>query len=91
MRFVLAAVFVLSACSSKKAADVPSCEKIVDNMLTITKAAMPAHGDMELGNKKQMAAECEKRGLSDEQKRCMATAKDLNGLAACTPKPAVPK
>lgn len=86
MRFALTALLVLSACS-KKAADVPSCEKVVDNMLTVTKTAMPGHGDMELGNKKQMVAECEKRGLSDEQKRCIVAAKDLNGLAECTPKP----
>lgn len=91
MRFVLAAVLVLSACSSKKAADVPSCETIVDNMLAVTKTAMPGHGDMEMGNKKQMTAECEKRGLSDEQKKCLATAKDLNGLATCTPKPTAPQ
>jgi hypothetical protein len=91
MRFALAAVLVLSACSSKKAADVPSCEKVVDNMLAVTKQAMPGHGDMELGNKKQMTAECEKRNLTDDQKRCIATAKDLNTLATCTPKPAPPK
>lgn len=92
MRFLLAALLVLSACSSKKkAADVPSCEKVVDNMLAVTKQAMPGHGDMEMGNKKQMTAECEKRNLTDDQKRCIATAKDLNGLATCTPKPAAPK
>ncbi len=93
MRFALAAMLVLSACSSskKKAADVPSCETIVDNMLAVTKQAMPGHGDMELGNKKQMAAECEKRNLSDDQKRCLAAAKDLNAIADCTPKPAAPQ
>lgn len=92
MRFVLAAMLVVTACSSKKqAADVPSCEKVVDNMLAITKQAMPGHGDMELGNKKQMVAECGKRNLTDDQKRCMATAKDLSGLATCTPKPAAPQ
>lgn len=91
MRYALVAVLFVAACGGKKAADVPSCEKVVDNMLAVTKQAMPGHGDMELGNKKQMVAECEKRGLTDEQKKCMATAKDLNGLAACSPKPAAPK
>ncbi len=90
MRIVLAALLVLSACS-KKAADVPSCEKVVDNMLAVTKTAMPGHGDMEMGNKKQMMAECEKRNLTDDQKRCLVAAKDLNGLAACSPKPAAPQ
>ena len=90
MRIVLATLLVLSACS-KKAADVPSCEKVVDNMLAVTKTAMPGHGDMEMGNKKQMTAECEKRNLTDDQKRCLVAAKDLNGLAACTPKPAAPQ
>ena len=91
MRYALAALLVVAACGGKKAADAPSCEKGVDSMLALTKQAMPGHGDMEMGNKKQMVAECEKRGLSDDQKRCIVAAKDLNGLAACTPKPTAPK
>jgi hypothetical protein len=91
MRYALAALLFVAACGGKKAADVPSCDKVVDNMLAVTKTAMPGHGDMEMGNKKQMVAECEKRGLTDDQKRCLATAKDLNGLAGCTPPPAAPK
>ena len=52
---------------------------------------MPGHGDMELGNKKQMVEQCEQRNLTPAQRTCMATAKDLNTLATCTPRPATPK
>ncbi len=93
MRFVLATLLVLSACSSKKQAapEAPPCDKVVGAMLDLTKQAMPGHGDMEMGNKKQMVAECEKRNLTAEQKRCIVAAKDLNALATCTAKPPAAK
>jgi hypothetical protein len=91
MRYAVCALLFVAACGGKKAADAPSCEKVVDAMLNVTKQAMPNHGDMEMGNKKQMVAECERRNLSDDQKRCIVGAKDLTALATCTPKPAAPK
>jgi hypothetical protein len=47
---------------------------------------MTGHGDMELGNKKQMVDQCISRKMSAEQRTCLATAKDLNTIASCTPK-----
>lgn len=83
MRWILA-VALIAGCSKKD--EGPSCEKVVDNMLSITKATMTGHGDMELGNKKQMVDQCVARNMSAEQRTCLATAKDLNTIASCTPK-----
>ncbi|MBL9013216.1 MAG: hypothetical protein JNL83_03515 [Myxococcales bacterium] len=83
MRWLM--LLALVGCGSKD--DGPSCEKVVDNMLVITKSAMPAgHGDMDAGNsKKAMIDQCVARKMSAEQRRCLATAKDVTGMAACTP------
>lgn len=83
MRWILVALLI-SGCSKKD--DGPSCDKVVDNMLAVTKTAMTGHGDMELGNKKQMVDQCVSRNMPAEQRTCLATAKDLNAMAACTPR-----
>ena len=76
----------LIGCGSKD--DGPSCDKVVDNMLLITKSAMPpGHEGMDGGNnRKQMVDQCVKRNMPADQRRCLATAKDVAGMAACTPK-----
>lgn len=85
MRWLI--LVALAGCGSKD--DGPSCEQVVDNMLTITKQAMPAgHDGMEMQNRKAMVDQCVARKMSAEQRRCLATAKDVTGMAACTPKPA---
>ena len=83
MRWILV-VSLMAGCSKKD--EGPSCDKVVDNMLAVTKTAMTGHGDMELGNKKQMVDQCTARKMSGEQRTCLAAAKDLNAIAACTPK-----
>jgi len=83
MRWILA-LALIAGCSKKD--EGPSCDKVVDNMLAITKTAMTGHGDMELGNKKQMVEQCVARKMSAEQRTCLVAAKDLNALGACTPK-----
>lgn len=83
MRWILV-VALISGCS--KTDEGPSCDKVVDNMLAVTKTAMTGHGDMELGNKKQMVDQCVARKMSGAQRTCLATAKDLEAIAACTPK-----
>ena len=81
MRWIL--VFtVIAGCSKKN--EGPSCDKVVDNMLAVTKTEMTGHGNMELGNKRQMVDQCIARKMSAEQRGCLATAKDLNAIAACT-------
>jgi hypothetical protein len=77
------------ACSKSKSDDGPPCTTVVDNMMMVTKQAMSGHGDLEVQNRKVMIDQCEKRSLTAAQKTCLATAKDLAGIAACTPRPAV--
>ena len=83
----------LVGCGSKD--DGPSCDKVVDNMLVITKQAMPAgHDGMDAGNsRKAMIDQCVARKMSADERRCLAAAKDVTGMAACTPSraPAAPK
>jgi hypothetical protein len=79
-RLVLAIALV--GCS--KAADPgPTCPQLVEHMLEVTKQAMPAHGKMELGNKKQMVQTCEDRKLTPAQRKCMMAASTLAALAEC--------
>lgn len=75
----------LTACS-KTSESGPSCDKVVDNMLAVTKTQLTGHGDMELGNRKVMIEQCEARKMPAEQRTCLVTAKDLAAIAACTPK-----
>lgn len=83
MRWILV-VALIAGCS--KTDEGPSCDKVVDNMLAVTKTAMTGHGDMELGNRKQMVDQCIARKMPAEQRTCLATAKDLNTIASCSPK-----
>lgn len=82
-------VFTFAACSTSSDPG-PSCAQIVDNMMTVTKQQLTGHGHLELQNRQQMIETCEQRELTPAQRRCLATAKDLAGIAACTPRPATP-
>ena len=85
MRWLM--LVALAACGSKD--DGPSCDKVVDNMMAITKSAMPAgHDGMEMQNRKAMVDQCVARKMSADERRCLAAAKDVTGMAACTPKSA---
>lgn len=91
VRSLLAAALAcsLAACAKAKPAPDPTCDQVVDNMLAVTKQQLTGHGDLELGNRKVMIAQCEQRALTAAQRRCLATAKDLAAIAGCTPaKPA---
>jgi hypothetical protein len=85
MRCLLLAAVMFAGCS--KSDDGPSCEKVVDNMMTVTKAAMTGHGNMELSNKKAMIDQCIARKMPASQRTCLAAAKDLAMIAACSPPP----
>jgi hypothetical protein len=88
MSRLLAASLLLfaGACSKSTSDKGPPCATVVDNMMAVTKQAMSGHGDLELQNRKVMIDQCEKRSLTAAQKTCLATAKDLAGIAACTPR-----
>lgn len=81
----------VTACSKPAPDPGPSCAQVVDHMLEVTKQQLTGHGDMELGNRKTMIAQCEQRTLSADQRRCLVAAKDLTAIAACSPaRPAPP-
>lgn len=83
MRWIVVAALFASACS--KSDDGPPCEKVVENMMAITKAAMPAgHDGMVMQNQKQMLDQCVARKMSAEQRRCLVAAKDVTTMAACS-------
>jgi hypothetical protein len=82
MRWIVVAALVLGACA--KSDDAPPCAAVVDNMIAVTKQQMSSHGGMELQNRKAMIDQCEQRKMPAEQRRCLAAAKDLTGIAGCT-------
>ena len=84
MKRFAAIVLVLVGCKSDQAG--PPCEKVVDHMLEVTKQQMPAHGGMgELGDRKAMIAQCNKRNLTAEQRKCLMASKNLTEIANCGP------
>lgn len=90
---LVAAPVVAIGCQSKKeqpADPGPSCADITDNLMKVTKEKLAGHGDMQIQNRSMMIRQCEKRQLTPEQRRCLATAADLNAIASCTPRPATP-
>lgn len=87
MRFLLLAVLLVGC----KKDPGPSCDKITDHMLDLTKQAMPGHDPSLLGDRKAMIAQCEKRNLTADQRNCLMKATSLGELGACNPKkPAAP-
>lgn len=88
VRSLLAAALAcaLPACAKAKPAPDPTCDQVVDNLLAVTKQQLTGHGDLELGNRKAMLDQCEQRALTAAQRRCLATAKDLSAIQACTPR-----
>ena len=89
----LALALALVACSKSSGPSPdpgPTCAEVVDNMMTVTKQQLTGHGHLELQNRQVMIDTCEGRKLTAAERTCLATAKDLSGIAACTPKPAAP-
>ncbi|MCW5805646.1 MAG: hypothetical protein KIT31_24965 [Deltaproteobacteria bacterium] len=89
MRTVLVvAAVVLAAlggagCSKKK--EPPACAAIVDKMMGLIKGQLGG----EMGDKAGMIATCEK-SFTDDMKRCLGDAADLDAVAVCRggkPKP----
>jgi len=86
---LVVAALTLAACSKKS--EGPDCGAVVDNMMAVTKQQMTGHGQLEVQNRTVMVEQCEKRNLTAAQRTCLAGAKDLAAIAACTPRPAPPK
>lgn len=81
MRWLLA-VALLAGCS-KKADRGPSCAEVTDHMLEVTRQQLTGHGEMELGNRKAMIAQCEERKMPAATRKCLVAATDLPAIAAC--------
>jgi len=86
--FVRSLSIAVLALACNKTADGPTCEQVTDHLLDIMKA--PAgHEGMQLGNRSQMLASCEKRNPSKETRLCLMAAKDMTTMANCAPPPSV--
>jgi hypothetical protein len=76
-------VFALALLGCNKGDSGPTCAQVTDHMLEVTKQQLTGHGNLELGNRKQMIDVCEQRHLTAEQKRCIMSAKTLPALGDC--------
>jgi hypothetical protein len=83
MRNLVVAIVLLGGCG--KSDEGPSCDKVVDNMMAVTKQALTGHGNMELQNKQAMVDQCTARKMTAAQRTCLVSAKDLAAIAACSP------
>ena len=81
VRFLI--ILLLAACKSNAADPGPSCDRIVDHMMEITKQQLAGHdafgGDM----RKQAITSCEQRKLSKEARVCLLAAKNSEDATAC--------
>lgn len=81
MRWLL--VLALAACGSKKDPG-PTCEQVVDHMLSVTKTQLPGHEMTNLGNqKKAMVAQCEARNMDNDVRTCLMGATTISEIAKC--------
>lgn len=80
-RLVLVAALLITGC--KKGDPGPSCDKVVDHMLELTKQMMPGHDTESLGNRNQLIAECKQRKMPASVRTCLLAAKSFNHLADC--------
>jgi hypothetical protein len=55
----------------------------MDHILEVSKQQLVGHGDMELGQRDAMIAQCEARNLDADKRRCLYKASTLDELAAC--------
>ena len=80
MRWIAASLLFATSCKSDPG---PACPQVVDHMLEITKQQYGGHGGLELANRKQMIAECERRGYPRAMRVCLTGAKTLEDLGTC--------
>lgn len=87
-------VAVLFACS-KKEDPGPTCDQVVDHVLTVSKQLLVGHEGLGgATDRKAMLDQCAKRNMSKELRECLVAAKDLDGLGNCykhAPQPPRPR
>jgi len=82
VRYVLLAA-LLFACS-KKDDPGPTCDQVMDHVLTVSKQVLVGHEGMNgAGDRKAMIDQCIQRNMSRELRECLMAAKSLDGLGAC--------
>jgi small lipoprotein (TIGR04454 family) len=80
-RAVLLAILV--GCGGKKDSG-PSCEKVVDHMLEVTKQQLMGHDGANFSQqKKGMIKQCEDRNYSGEIRTCLVAAQTISDIAKC--------
>ncbi|CAN5915045.1 hypothetical protein BH11MYX2_BH11MYX2_08410 [soil metagenome] len=77
----LPVVLVVSGCKKH----VTDCGDVADNMIVVTRDVVAKSGNPP-PKKEALVAECQQRKLDHKEKACMATAKDIEGLAKCVGK-----
>ena len=76
-------ILVLLAACGNDEPPPPSCRAVMDHILEVSKQQLVGHGDMELGQRDAMIAQCEARNLDADKRRCLYKATTLDQLAAC--------
>lgn len=76
-------VVILVGCGGNKDSG-PSCEKVVDHMLEVTKQQLMGHdGANFTQQRKAMVKQCEERKMSAEIRTCLVAAKSISDIAKC--------
>ena len=76
------ALVVIAACG-KSEPPAPSCTQVTDHILEVSKQQIVGHGDMQLGQRDAMIAQCEARKLPADKRNCLVAAKTLAEIASC--------
>jgi hypothetical protein len=79
---LLALVFVI-ACGGKSEPEAPSCAKVMDHILEITKNQLVGHGDEVKSQRDAMIKQCEERNMAPAMRTCLVEAKTLDDIAKC--------
>jgi len=78
----IAVLVILVGCSKKESG--PTCEQVVDHMLTVTKTQLMGHeGANFTQQKKAMVAQCEQRNYNAEMRTCLLTTETISDIAKC--------
>jgi hypothetical protein len=85
MRLAFALVVALAACGGKKEDPGPSCEQLTDHLLGLMNQSVPpGHGNMQMGNHKQMVHTCVEHKYTASVRTCILAAKTIPDAAACS-------
>jgi small lipoprotein (TIGR04454 family) len=79
-----AALLVILVGCGGKTDEGPSCDKVVDHMLEVTKTQLSGHEGANFNSqRKAMVAQCETRKMSSEMRTCLVGATTIAEIAKC--------